>query len=166
MSSSEVIKPIERSNFSYRCIKKEFYKPIPSEVITKQFHLELGEKYETIIVEDRKTDWLELANKDLDQCGLANVLKLAQKGLVDTSSLAFSDDEALDLGGLDPMDPSSVNKVISSQAENVKKLEAIAAKVGCSVDELITSTLQGTIADLIAQKMSENTEKKEEKENA
>lgn len=145
---------VKKAVFNYRCFKqKELYKPTQSETVTKQFHLELGEKNQTIIVEDRPVDWVELANKDVDQVGLANVLRLMQKGLVDARDLAFKESEALDLGSLDPSDPESIKETLASQQANVQKLEALASRLGCSVDELIDATINGTIAEFVQSKV-------------
>lgn len=148
-----VVKNVERKPFSYRCfINKELQKPTVGLTVSSQFHLELGEKNQAVIVEDRPCDWVELQNKDLDKVGLANVLKMAQKGLVDLQDLAFSDDEALDLGDMDPMNPESIKKTISSAQANSQKLQATADQLGISVEELIDGVVKGTLADIIESK--------------
>lgn len=156
MANSTQVKPTVRS-FAYRCFKKDFSTPTvgASETVTKQFHLELGQSNELLIVEDRNVDWLELANKDVDSVGLSNILKLASKGLVDPSSLAFKDDEALDLGDLNGNDPESVKNLISSQSESLAKLNALAEQIGCSTDDLIKATLDGSLNAFISSKMAE-----------
>ena len=149
--------------FNYRCfLNKEIPASIKYDAITDQKHLELGEKNETKIVEDRPCDWLELANKDVDQCGLANVLKLAQKGLIDVNSFAFKDEEALDLGDLDAKDPNAVNEVLKSQKANMEKLDNLANQLGTDVDGVIAALMNGTFADLVANSTKKNDVKEGE----
>lgn len=137
--------------FAYRNIKKEF-RPVKGYVnITTQYHLELGEHNETKIVQDRNVDWQELANKDMDKVGLANVLELARKRGLPQNAFMFKDEEALDLSTLDPNDPNAVNQVVTDGAAAHEKLEAIAAQLGVSVDALIDAFIAGTLNEVIAQ---------------
>lgn len=140
-----------KKSFAYRNIKKEFRTPKSYENITTQFHLELGEHNETKIVQDRNVDWQELANKDMDKVGLANILELARKRGISANAFAFKDEEALDLSTLDPNDPNAVNQVVTDGAAAHEKLEAIAAQLGVSVDALIDAFIAGTLNEVIAQ---------------
>lgn len=140
-----------KKSFAYRNIKKEFRTPKSYENVTTQFHLELGEHNETKIVQDRNVDWQELANKDMDKVGLANILELARRRGISADAFAFKDNEALDLSGLDPMDPNAVNEAVSAGSDASKKLEAIAGQLGISVDDLVNAFIAGTLNEVIAQ---------------
>lgn len=145
------------TSFAYRNIKKDFTPDRETETITKQFHLERGEHNEAVIVEDRKTDWLELANKDADKCGLAYVLDLARRTGQGLEQFGFKDSEAMDSSFIDPMDPSkSLEKAASSLGSNTEKLEKIAKQLGVSTDELIDSFIKGQLAELISAKVDES----------
>lgn len=160
MSKKEV--KTESKTFTYRnFVDKPQSELVGSVELTSNYHLERGENWDVKVVEDRATDWKELANKDVDKVGLSAVLAMAQKGLVDPETLAFNDSEALDLGALDPMDPQSVKTTISKGAEAETKLKGIAEQLGVSVDKLVESFLNGSFADLVAEKT-----KKEGEENA
>lgn len=158
--NSEAVKTPEIKTptaFNVRNIKKEYNKATKYEVVDKQFHLELGENYETKIVQDRNVDWQELANKDIDKVGLANVLELARRRGDPLANFAFKDSEAMDLSGLDPMQPQDVAKVASGASEADAKLEALAKQIGISKDALVDAFIKGTLADVIAA----NTQKEE-----
>lgn len=144
----------------YRNIQKEVVNTSDDfETLTKEFHLELGENNQAVIVEDRPVDWCEIANKDVNQVGLANILELARRRGDDLSAFAFKDDEALDLGDLDPMNPQAVTDMVASQTAANAKLESIAQQLGVSVDSLVDAFVKGTFADLVA-----SASKVEEKE--
>ena len=143
-------------SFAYRGIKKDFnvFKDYP--LITPNAHLELGEHNEAVIVEDRPDDWHEIAQKDADKVGLANILEIARRRGENPydGRYAFQDGDALDLGNLDPKDPESVKAALGQTSEAQSKLEGIAAKLGISVDELVDSFIKGTLASLIESKSS------------
>lgn len=150
--------------FSYRnIINKKFNPARVDKTITSDFHLERAEGDSVKIVQDRNIDWVELANRDVDQVGLANILKLAAKGQIDITRCAFKDSEAADLSSLDPMNVNQIHESIQTQDANAKKLEAIASQLGVSVDKLVDSFLNGTFADLVsaATKTSEETKQEE-----
>lgn len=139
-----------KKQFAVRNIKKEFTTFEDGPVITKQFHIELGDKNETVIVEDRPCDWLELANKDADKVGLVNVLSNIERQGLDVRSFAvFNDSEALDLSELDPMNPHAYNDSIKAQNKAMQELQATASKLGVTVDSLISAAISGKIEDLI-----------------
>lgn len=144
----------------YRNIQKEEVKTADDfENITKDYHLELGENNQAVIVEDRSVDWNELQNRDIDQVGLANILELARRRGDDLSKFAFMDDEAMDLGDLNPMDPQAVNDMVASQNASSEKLASIAQQLGVSVDALVDAFVNGKFADLVA--TATKTEEKE-----
>lgn len=138
-------------SFAYRCIKKDFTSFGKAKNITPEFHLELGENNEAVIVEDRPTDWFALAQKDADKVGLANILEIARRRGENPydGRYAFKDEEALDLGDMDAKNPESVKQAIAAGSQAQKKLEATAAQLGVSVDELVDSFVKGTLSALI-----------------
>lgn len=136
--------------FSCRNIKKEFNVFADTESVTKQYHLELTENNEVVVVEDRPTDWVELANKDVDQVGLANVLGIIERqGLDVRTACVFRDEEAIDTSMLDPMNPHVYQQATEAKDESYKKLQATAASLGVSVDTLLTAAMTGTLENLI-----------------
>lgn len=147
MSNNEAKKVVRK--IKYRCFEKEFTDFLPTETITSQFHLELGEKNDVVIVEDRKTDWQELANKDVDKTGIRYVLSLLDKGVINPESLRFKEAEAMDLSDLNPMDPESVKKTIASKEASVAKLENTAKSLGVDVDTLVKALMNGEFATLV-----------------
>lgn len=160
---SEKTKKVKReaaTSFAYRNIKKDFTKFKPNEVITKNYHLELGEHNEAKIVEDRPDDWFEIAQIGVDQVGLANILEIARRRGENAfdGRYAFKDDEALDLGDLDAKDPEAVKAAIAAGSAAQQKLEETAGQLGVSVDELIDSMLKGTLATLIKDKTTQTPE--------
>lgn len=149
-------------SFSYRNIKKEFRTPSKEESITKQFHLELGEKNEVVIVEDRPCDWQELANKDADKVGLANVLDIARRQGLDVHNIyAFKDVEAIDTSMIDTMNPGSIKEVVASKDESMKKLESTAAQLGVSVADLVNAAISGSLDKFIGDHVASKAENKE-----
>lgn len=154
-------------NFRCRNIKKDYSKPYEYKQLTEQRHLELGENNSVVVVDDRPTDWLEFVNNNVDKVGLVNVLELARRRGESLAKFSFKDEEALDLGTLDPMNPQAVNEVLSKQEEAANRLAGIAKQLGVSVDELVKSFMDGTFDKLVAEKTtSKTTEVKEGEENA
>lgn len=149
--------------FAYRGIKKEFTKFQDYSLITPNAHLELGENNEAVVVEDRPDDWFEIAQKDADKVGLANILELARRRGENPfdGRYAFKNEEALDLGDLDPNDPESVKAAIGLGKEATEKLEATAKQLGVSVDELVDAFVKGSLNALIESK-SQSQPKDEE----
>lgn len=144
----------------YRNIQKEEVNTADDfETITKDYHLELGENNQAVIVEDRSVDWNELQNRDIDQVGLANILELARRRGDDLAKFAFMDDEAMDLSDMNPMDPQAVNDMVASQNASSEKLASIAQQLGVSVDTLVDAFVNGKFADLVA--TATKTEEKE-----
>lgn len=150
---SEQSKVVEKRSFAYRGIKKDFTEFEKFETITPQAHLELAEKGEVVLVEDRPTDWVELANKDIEKVGLKAIIDLAEKGLVNPLDVMFKDNEAdIDLSDINPMDINGLNQVVNSRSENEAKLEKYASQLGISVEELIKATVEGSLTSLIESK--------------
>lgn len=150
---------------AYRCFNKDFEKPQTFTEITSDYHLERGEKEEVVIVKDRNIDWLERANKDVPNVGLANVLKLAQKGAISLDSLAFKDSEAgNDISMIDPMNINENQKILANKDKNVKKLESLAKSLGVSLDDLAKSLMDGTFVDLVEKAKAPKEEEKKEGE--
>lgn len=151
--ASEESKVVEKRSFTYRGIKKDFTEFEKFKTVTPQRHLELAEKGEVVIVEDRPTDWVELANKDIDKVGLKAIIDLAEKGLVNPFDVMFKDNEAeIDLSDINPMDINGLNQVVNSRSENEAKLEKYASQLGISVEELIKATVEGSLTSLIESK--------------
>lgn len=148
-----------KKSFAYRNIKKEFTTFETADVISKQFHLELGENYEVKVVQDRDRDWQELANKDVDKVGLAAVLAAATKRGDPLDAFMFKDEEALDISRLDPDNPAAMESALSGSKESTAKLNGLAAKLGMTTDELISAFMDGSLANKIEAKV-----KPEEKE--
>lgn len=145
----------------YRNIKKEFNKfAAYGEPVSSQFHLELGEKNEAKKVQDRNRDWAELHDKDVDQVGLANILKLMSRGQLGFGQTMFKDDEALDVAAI----PEDINNI--KPEDSSKKLQQLADQLGCSVNDLIQAYVNGTLTTLIEDKMNalKGDTKTEEKE--
>lgn len=153
--TKEKVKKIAATSFSYRNIKKSFttFRACPE--VTKDRHLELGQNNEAVIVDDRNVDWVELAQRDVDKVGLANILEIARRRGENPydGTYAFKDEEALDLGELNPNDPESISKTLGASKEASAKLEAVAKRLGCSVDELIDSFIKGSLSELIVSKV-------------
>lgn len=149
----------------YRCFEKEFTDFIPCETVTEQKHLDYDDKGVVVIVDDRPCDWQELADKDVDKVGIKYVLEMAKKGLVDSETLRFRDEEALDLSKINPMDPQAIKDVIGSTQENAQKLESIAKELGVSVNDLVQAFASGTLGSLVDSKTA-TVEKKEGEQNA
>lgn len=149
---------IAAKSFSYRGIKKEFTTFEAPEVITSDFHLELGENNESVIIEDRKVDWAELANKDVDSVGLRHVLEnLARQGqsvkdVMRNKTFSFDNSEAIDTSMIDPENPDSIKVLQKQNNEAQSKIDAIAAQLGVSSDKLVKMFSEGKLSDLIAAK--------------
>lgn len=150
-----------KKGFSYRNIKKDFTKFDKVEHITTDFHLELGEKNQAVIVQDRNVDWAARADKDVNKVGLANILEIARKRGEDLSKFMFKDEEAMDTSELNPMDPNSVRATIGEGEQAQTKLKQIADQLGVSVEKLVEEFIAGNVESLIA-KATENTAKTEE----
>lgn len=148
------------TSFSYRNIKKDLSVPYVYPTLSEQFHLEVGEHNQAVVVPDRPTDWEELQNTNVDKVGLQNVLLLAQKRGDSLAAFSFQDDEALDLSEINPMNPNAVKDVVASQKEASAKLDGIAQQLGVSTDTLVKAFMDGSFADLVASKIP--TEKVEE----
>ena len=148
--------------FAYRNIKKEFTTFKPVEMITKNYHLELGEHNDTVVVEDRPDDWFEIAQIDADKVGLVNVLEIARRtgDNVFDGRYSFKDNEALDISELDPNNPNKTIAQLQAGQEAQKKLAATAEQLGVSVDDLVDAFVKGTLSTLIASKLP-SEEKKE-----
>lgn len=153
MSNNNNIVNDAAKKYSVRNITKEFHAPLEIDPITTQFHIELGEKSEMVIVQDRDIDWVELANRDVDTVGLANILEIARRRGDDLSSFAFKDDEAMDLSELDPMNPQKTVSLLKGQDESRQKLEALADQLGVSVSDLISAAVNGTLEKVISDKV-------------
>lgn len=167
MSTKEKSKKVENRAFQYRCIKKNFQKPLKSEFLVKDFHLERGEKDEVIIVEDRKIDYVELSNKDVNNVGLSNILELARRGAINLRSCQYNPKvEAVDTSSIDPMNPQGLEEVLTNTKNNEKKLSDIASSLGLSIDELISSMLDGSFSSLISKKLEANKAKEGGSDNA
>lgn len=149
---------ITAKSFTVRNIKKEFtqFEELPT--TAPQYHLELGENNEAVIVQDRDVDFAELANKDVDSVGLANILELARRRGDSLAAFQFKDEEALDLGDLDPMDPVGVNNMINAGKGAEAKLENIASQLGVTVDELVKSYIAGNVEALIKKGVAKDEE--------
>ena len=148
--------------FTYRnFLNKKIHKPEKVSTLTKEYHLERGDKNEVKVVADRPVDWVELANRDVGNVGLINVLKLVKNGQVDPLSLKTKDKECGDLSMVDPQDPNSIGQLMNSKDKSEKKLEKIASQLHCTKDELITSLMNGTFADLVEKAKAPKVEPKE-----
>lgn len=167
MSTSKNVTKVESRAFQYRCIKKDFQKPLKSETLVKDFHLERGEKDEVIIVEDRKIDYVELSNRDVNNVGLSNILELARKGAINLRSCQYNPKvEAVDTSMIDTMNPQGLQEVLTNTKKNEKKMSDIASSLGVSVDELISSMLDGSFSSLVSKKLDENKVKEGGSDNA
>lgn len=154
-TQDKVKKPI---TICYRNIKKEFNKfAAYGEPVSTQFHLELAENNQAKKVQDRNCDWAELHDKDVDQVGLANILRLMQRGQLGFGQTMFKDDEALDVAAI----PEDINQIKPSETN--AKLEALAKKLGVSVNDLVDAFINGTLTSLIEEKMKSTEEIKEVK---
>lgn len=153
-ANKEVVKTEKKPiTICYRNIKKEFNKfEGAGEPISPQYHLELDEKNAVKKVQDRNRDWAELADKDVNQVGLANILRLMSKGQMSFGQTMFKDDEAIDTSVI-PDDVSTL-----SGKDPTKKLEVLATKLGVSVDDLIQAFMNGGLNDLIETKLNEKKE--------
>lgn len=150
MSASNQTVLAAKRSFTCRNIKKDFTQFKATEGITPEFHLELTKEQETVIVEDRPTDWLELANKDVNNVGLAYVLDVIQNQGLDVRKVcAFKDDEALDSSKIDPMSTHNYRDALQGQKSAMAELEATAAKMGVTVDSLIKAALSNKVEDLV-----------------
>lgn len=157
---NEVVKAA--TTIAYRNIKKDSH---VFDSYSNEFpnaHLELGENNETVVVEDRPDDWFEIAQQDKDKVGLANIIDIVRRQGGDPfdGRFAYKDEEALDLSGLDPKDPESVKAAVSKGADALKELKATAEKLGVSVDQLISASIDGSIGELV--KKSEEVKAKSE----
>lgn len=152
----------------YRCFNKEFQEFDAPINITEQKHLERAEHDEVVIVDDRNCDWLELANQDVGKVGLANLLKLAEKGQMDITQCRFAPETegGLDISGLDPMDPNAVKSTVASAKTNADKLESIAKQLGVGSDDLVKALLDGSLGTLIETKVKQETVSEGGQENA
>lgn len=167
MSTSKSVSKVESRAFQHRCIKKNFQDPLKSEFLVKDFHLERGEKDEVIIVEDRKIDYVELSNKDVNNVGLSNILELARRGAINLRSCQYNPKvEAVDTSSIDPMNPQGLQEVLTNSKNNEKKLSDIASSLGVSIDELISSMLDGSFSSLVSKKLDQNKAQKGGSENA
>lgn len=121
----------ENRKFSYRCITKEFTKFDEAQIVTRDFHLERGEHDEVVIVEDRKRDWVEIAQQDCGKVGLANILKLAAKGQVNLADCKYDSDKegGADISGLNVMDPESIKAQILAIDELTKKVQELQKQI-------------------------------------
>ena len=154
-TQEQVKKPI---TICYRNIKKEFNKfAAYGEPVSTQFHLELAENNQAKKVQDRNRDWAELHDKDVDQVGLANILRLMQRGQLGFGQTMFKDDEALDVAAI----PEDINTIKPEQSQ--VKLKSLAEKLGVSVDELVDSFINGSLTTLIEEKMKTKEPEKEVK---
>lgn len=147
-------KTVLKRSINYRCFKKDFTEFDKFETVTPQRHLELAEKGEVVIVDDRPVDWVELANKEIEKVGLKAIIDLAERGLVNPVDVMFKDNETgLDLSDIDPMDINSLNQIVKGQSQYEATLEKYAQQLGISVEELIKATVDNTLASLIESKM-------------
>lgn len=147
--SNQTVQAAKRS-FTCRNIKKDFTQFRSTEGITPEFHLELTKEQETVIVEDRPTDWLELANKDVKNVGLAYILDVIQNQGLDVRKVcAFKDVEAIDTSNIDPLNPHVYRDSLEGQKQAMAELEATAAKMGVTVDSLIKAALSNKVEDLV-----------------
>lgn len=163
---SEKILKVEEAaktkEFSCRNIKKEFTKFQSGESVTPEFHIELGDNNETVIVEDRPTDWIELANRDADKVGLINVLQtIERQGLDVRQACRFDDREAVDTSSLDPMNPHVYSDAVQAKDESYEKLQETAKVLGVSVDGLISAAISGSLDKLIAEKTAAKQKEEE-----
>lgn len=176
MSEKQNKTPIKKApiqTFAYRNIKKDFTKFIATADINKQRHLELTEYNGTKIVDDRNVDWFELAQKDADQVGLANILaiatrnkqNLAQFAMRNAQEYALKDSECADLSMVDPMNPDKMAALAAQKDSSYKKLEGLAKQLDISVDTLIESVMTGGLEKIISEKLEVKKES-EVKDNA
>lgn len=169
MSGKQTKSPIikaPKTGFQYRNIKKEFtiFETVPE--ITEQRHLENTENNGTKIVDDRNIDWFELAQKDRDQVGLANILaianrnkqNLAQFAMRNADMYALKDDECADLSAIDPMNPDKMQALAEQRDISYKKLEGLAKQLDLSVDDLINAVMTGGLEKIISAKVESNKE--------
>lgn len=156
MSESKTTQKAAIRSFTVRGIKKNFTDFNSSDVITPEFHLELDKNNETLVIEDRPVDWVELANKDVKNVGLTYVLDLIKNQGKDIRSVcAFQDAEATDTSLIDPMDPNNYRKSINGQKAAMSELEKTASRMGVTVDSLVAAALSGKVEDLVKIKKEE-----------
>jgi hypothetical protein len=160
------VEKIAARTFAYRNIKKDFTEFKACENVTKNAHLELGEHYETKIVEDRPDDWFEFQQLGLESVGVKNIIAmLAKRGENPYDGrFAFKDEEAIDISMIDPMDPESVKRMATGAAAASEKLEALAKSVGLTAEELVDHMIKGDLATFIESKKVTETAKEKEGE--
>ena len=151
---SEKLKGIEKAakkSFAYRNIKKEFTSFEATPNVTPNAHLELGEHYETKIVEDRPDDWFEFQQIGVESVGVKNIINMLakrQENALD-GRFAYKDEEAIDTSMIDPMDPEGIKRMATGSEAATKKLEAIAKSVGLTADELVDAMIKGNLSEVI-----------------
>lgn len=160
---SEQATAIETKTFTKGFVKKDWQKPIEGENISEQKHLELTGLDTIEIVDDRPCDWFELQQKDADKVGLANVLEIARRRGDSMAKFAFSDQEAIDTSGIDPMNVNQLQESIASINESSAKLDGIAQQLGMSTTELINAFISGSLTDAIQAKVNQVQQESEEK---
>lgn len=156
---SDKVEQKAANSFSYRNIKKDFQVFEGTPEITSNFHLELGEHNETVIVEDRNDDWVEIHKQGVESVGVKNIIEILAKRNEDAfdGRFAYKDSEALDTSMINPMDPEGVRKMVEGKGAAESKLAEIAKGLGVSVDDLVDSFIKGTLNDLI-----QNSQKQED----
>lgn len=153
MSVSKVI-AAKKSSFAYRNIKKDYSKFKATPIVTKNAHLELGEHYETKIVQDRNDDWFEFQQQGVDSVGVKNIIDLLSKRREDPfdGRFMFKDSEASDTSMIDPMNPAEVQRMAANTKAAQERLEALANSVGLTVDELVNGLVKGDLGQVIQSK--------------
>lgn len=153
MSKTEV-KKTEKKTFAYRNIKKELNVFPSYSEFSDEFHIELGADGEMVIVEDKPTDWRELANKNADKVGLAYVLQVAAR--TGQMPAPFMDSEAIDVTMINPNDPDGLHQL--AKEDYKAKVDELAQKLGVSVDELLKAFISGQLEELITSKTGKTEE--------
>lgn len=151
---------IAAKTICYRNIKKDFTKFVATPNITPNSHLELGEHYETKVVEDRPDDWFEFQQIGVESVGVKNIINMLAKRQENAfdGRFLFKDEEAMDTSMIDPMDPEGIKRMATGSTAASEKLEALAKSVGLTAEELVDSMIKGNLAEVIESKKVEESE--------
>lgn len=116
------------------------------ELVREDYTLEYNEDHEVVKVKVGETDIVKEVNSHVHEVGLVNVVK---------NAIAHGEDPLTKFCKTEPGVPVAINanatldELLQVSNENAKKYAAIAAELGCSVDELKAAINNGTLDQLV-----------------